>query len=335
MERLRASVIINNYNYARFLRAAIDSALSQTYQNCEVVVVDDGSTDNSREVIESYDRRVKAVYKCNGGQGSALNAGFEASSGDLIIFLDADDVLLPCAVETVAAQMRPGVAMVRYLLEVINGAGEPLDRYMGGSGSRLPSALLGPFGVDSPGSAKAFPRKTLERIMPVPEEDWTMGADAFLAVLSSVLGEVVCLEKALGKYRIHGHNNVAGANPGLVEIRRGIIGDLSLYASLHELTHGEIGTLEEWLSRYPPHWVGRITSLRESPADHPWDDKLFPLMHRAVSATWRQPYWNLRRRLAYSVWVIGYGLSPKRMAPALRRLERRGSEGLAGLLLGR
>ena len=136
MERLRASVIINNYNYARFLRAAIDSALSQTYQNCEVVVVDDGSTDNSRDVIESYDRRVKAVYKCNGGQGSALNAGFEASSGDLIIFLDADDVLLPCAVETVAAQMRPGLlgdslgSIQLYSLALIPLFGPWLARWM-------------------------------------------------------------------------------------------------------------------------------------------------------------------------------------------------------------
>jgi glycosyltransferase involved in cell wall biosynthesis len=331
MERLRASVIINNYNYARFLRAAIDSALSQTYQNCEVVVVDDGSTDNSREVIESYDRRVKAVYKCNGGQGSALNAGFEASSGDLIIFLDADDVLLPCAVETVLTELREGVARIQYLLEVINGSGEASGRYVGGS--RVP-ARLGPFAADSPMSANAFPRQILERIMPIPEKEWAIAADAFLTILSSVLGEVVYLDNALGKYRIHGHN--AGGNPdSLVEIRRGILGDFNLHASLHELTRGETGSLEQWLGRYPPHWVGRITSLRESPADHPWDDKLFPLMYRAVSATWRQPYWNLRRRLAYSVWIVGYSLSPKRMAPALRRLERRGSEGLSGLLLGR
>ncbi len=333
MEPLRASIIIDNYNYARFLRDAIDSALSQTYENCEVVVVDDGSTDNSREVLESYDRRVKAVYKCNGGQGSALNAGFEASGGDLIIFLDADDILLPCAVETVLTELRDGVARIQYFLEVINGAGEASGKYV--RGSRVPTARLGPFGADSPMSANAFPRRILERIMPIPEKEWAIAADAFLTVLSSVLGEVVYLEKALGKYRIHGHHHGAGGNPGLVEIRQGILRDLNLHAFLHELTHGETGSLEEWLSRYPPHWVGRITSLRESPADHPWDDKLFPLMHRAVSAIWRQPYWNLRRRLAYSVWVIGYSLSPKRVAPALRRLERRGSEGLAGLFLGR
>lgn len=334
-EPARASVIVSNFNYARFLRAAIDSALSQTYDNCEVVVVDDGSTDNSREVVESYGRRVKAIYKRNGGQGSALNAGFEASNGDVIIFLDADDVLLPHAVEVAAAQMGEGVALVRYPLEVIDGAGEPSGRYVGGSGSRLPSAMLGPFGVDSPGSAKAFPRKILGRIMPVPEEDWTMGADAFLAALSSVLGEVVCLEKALGKYRIHGQNHVAGVKLELAEIRRDILCDFNLHASLQKLTRGEIGSLEEWLSGYPQHWVGRMMSLREGRGDHPWDDTIVKLLVRGLAATLRHPYWNLRRKFAYAMWVTGYAIAPKRIARTLKAIEGRGGNRLPRLLFGR
>jgi glycosyltransferase involved in cell wall biosynthesis len=68
------SVIVNNYNYARFLPDAIDSALRQTYGHVEVIVVDDGSTDESRVVIASYGNRIRAVLKRNGGQGSAFNA---------------------------------------------------------------------------------------------------------------------------------------------------------------------------------------------------------------------------------------------------------------------
>ena len=91
------SVVINNYNYARYLAQAIDSALGQTYPGTEVVVVDDGSSDGSRDVIAAYGTRVVPVLKENGGQASAFNAGFAASRGDVVLFLDADDCLLPTA----------------------------------------------------------------------------------------------------------------------------------------------------------------------------------------------------------------------------------------------
>src|SRR5215212_8459413 len=93
-----ASVIINNFNYGRFLREAIDSALAQDYPATEVVVVDDGSTDDSRAVIESYRDRVRAVFKENGGQGSAYNAGVPVSRGEYVCMLDADDTLDPTAI---------------------------------------------------------------------------------------------------------------------------------------------------------------------------------------------------------------------------------------------
>src|SRR6476646_282737 len=89
------SILINNYNYERFLKDAIDSALNQTYSKIEVIVVDDGSTDNSRSVIESYQDKVTAIFKENGGQASAFNTGFEASQGEIICFLDADDMFQP------------------------------------------------------------------------------------------------------------------------------------------------------------------------------------------------------------------------------------------------
>ncbi len=85
------SVIIDNYNYGRFLGAAIDSALNQTYPHIEVIVVDDGSTDDSRDVISLYGEQILPIFKDDGGQGSALNTGFKASGGEFIQFLDSDD----------------------------------------------------------------------------------------------------------------------------------------------------------------------------------------------------------------------------------------------------
>jgi glycosyltransferase involved in cell wall biosynthesis len=94
-----ASIIISSYNYGRFLSQAIDSALNQTCDQVEVIAVDDGSTDNSLDVIASYGDSIISVVKENGGQASALNAGFHASHGQVLLFLDSDDTLLPGAVE--------------------------------------------------------------------------------------------------------------------------------------------------------------------------------------------------------------------------------------------
>src|SRR5207302_4981495 len=88
-----ASVVVNNHNYERFVGEAVESALAQTYPHTEVVVVDDGSTDGSRDVLERFRGDIQLVLKPNGGQRSAFNAGLERSSGDLVCFLDADDTL--------------------------------------------------------------------------------------------------------------------------------------------------------------------------------------------------------------------------------------------------
>lgn len=90
MEKL-VSVVIPNFNYGRFLQSTIDSVLSQTYDNLEVIVVDNGSTDNSRSVLESYGERIRTIFQNNQGQAAARNNGLEIARGDLIALLDADD----------------------------------------------------------------------------------------------------------------------------------------------------------------------------------------------------------------------------------------------------
>ncbi|PLX70670.1 MAG: hypothetical protein C0602_03940 [Denitrovibrio sp.] len=92
------SVILNNYNYSRYIAEAITSVLEQSYANFELIIVDDGSTDNSKEIIEQFakkDSRIKLCFKENGGQASAFNAGYEAAKGDIICFLDSDDYFAP------------------------------------------------------------------------------------------------------------------------------------------------------------------------------------------------------------------------------------------------
>ncbi len=92
------SVIIPCYNQGHFLQEAIESVINQTYSHWECIIVDDGSSDNTKEVASVFsekDERIKYVYKPNGGLSSARNAGIENSSGKWIQFLDADDTLEP------------------------------------------------------------------------------------------------------------------------------------------------------------------------------------------------------------------------------------------------
>ena len=91
----RVSVIIPTYNRARFVGEAIESALAQTYRNMEVIVIDDGSTDNTQDVLKKYEGRICSISQNNAGVSSARNTGIKAASGDWIAFLDSDDVWLP------------------------------------------------------------------------------------------------------------------------------------------------------------------------------------------------------------------------------------------------
>lgn len=90
MEKI--SVIIPTYNYGHFLQDALESALNQTYKNIEVIVVDDGSTDNTQQMLKPYEGRIINIYKKNAGLSAARNTGIEHASGEYIAILDSDDV---------------------------------------------------------------------------------------------------------------------------------------------------------------------------------------------------------------------------------------------------
>lgn len=121
------SIVITNYNYGHYLGEAIDSALNQTYSKTELIVVDDGSTDNSREIIERYNNKVIPLYKENGGPASAFNAGFAVSQGNIVSLLDADDVFLPQKVENVVKVFNnySGAVVAYHKIQNIDDSGNP------------------------------------------------------------------------------------------------------------------------------------------------------------------------------------------------------------------
>ena len=95
----KVSIVIPVYNAERYLRECIESALNQDYDNMEVIVVNDGSKDNSLKILEEYSDMIKVVSKPNGGTASALNAGIKMMQGDWFKWLSADDLLYPHAVQ--------------------------------------------------------------------------------------------------------------------------------------------------------------------------------------------------------------------------------------------
>lgn len=93
---MKFSIIIPVYNTAQYLKKCLDSVINQTYKNLEIIIVNDGSSDNSKELIEEYknaDRRIKAIHKENGGIGSAYKVAFDNITGDYVSFVDSDDYL--------------------------------------------------------------------------------------------------------------------------------------------------------------------------------------------------------------------------------------------------
>ena len=99
MSKPLVSIIIPNYNKAPYIREAIESALNQTYKNIEVIVVDDGSTDESKEIIKSFGKKIKAYFLPHKNANVARNFGFKKSKGKYIQFLDSDDIILPEKIE--------------------------------------------------------------------------------------------------------------------------------------------------------------------------------------------------------------------------------------------
>ena len=89
------SVVIPTYNHARYVTQAVESVLNQTYPNIEILVIDDGSTDNTAEVVRPYLSKIQYIYKQNGGTSSALNRGINQATGKYICWLSADDMFVP------------------------------------------------------------------------------------------------------------------------------------------------------------------------------------------------------------------------------------------------
>lgn len=318
------SIIINNYNYGRFLAAAIESALAQSYPWTEVLVVDDGSIDNSPAVIASFGERIIPIFKENGGQASALNAGFAHCQGNAVIFLDADDTLHPTLVERVATlfQHDAGVVRVQYRLEMIDATGaltgecKPPRSVAIPNGDLRRQLLL--YGDDIPWlptSGNAFSAKMLQRIFPIPEAAYRICADYYTSNLSPLFGLVLALEETGGYYRVHGSNNHEKAQLDLHQTRQLIVRTDQTHKYMQEKAEqlGLAGLAANGVSALSLTFLAnRLISRRLDASQHPIArDTRIHLARRGLLAAWQRPDLSLVMRLIYSAWFLLAALAPK------------------------
>lgn len=209
---MKLSILINNYNYAAYLPACIDSALAQDYSDLEVIVVDDGSTDDSRSILAGYEDSVRVIMKPNGGQASSFNAGFAASSGDVVMLLDADDTFLPGKARKVATLMAD--TNVGWCFDHVTTDPDA-------SVADTPKLRAADYRVDMragrfphvpvPTSGLSFRREVLAQILPMPTAQDVVLSDNYLKFAATFLAPGVIVETPLTFQRIHGANRYTGA----------------------------------------------------------------------------------------------------------------------------
>jgi len=214
------SIIMCNYNYGRFIAEAIESVLAQTYPNFELIIVDDGSNDNSREVITSYrNSKIQTIFQENEGQAAAFNAAFMLAQGEIISFLDSDDWWKPEKLQTVARWhefLKQDYAILQHGLEIWDqGQTRPYKIVLpvGDCFAEMQHSNRINFFV--PTSGLSFPKTMLEQIFPIPTI-FRIAADAYIMRTTFVFGKVYSIPDSLGYYRKHNNavfeNNDFNAN---------------------------------------------------------------------------------------------------------------------------
>jgi glycosyltransferase involved in cell wall biosynthesis len=207
-QRPLVSIAIPCYNYARYVGEAIASALAQTYDDCEVVVVNDGSTDDSLRVIRRFSDRVTVIDQPNQGLSEAYNACLRASHGSIVLFLDADDLLEPDVVARAVECWSPTCVKVQYDLKIVDAEGHDLGRRFcqfppGYDARRVRDDFRRTGTYRWPvTTGNAYARWFVDAVFPMRDHM----PDGLLNTLAPLYGDVITLREPLGSYRIHQTN---------------------------------------------------------------------------------------------------------------------------------
>ncbi len=249
------TVIIDTYNYGQYVEEAVSSVLTQEFpaEEREILVVDDGSTDDTQERLKKFGDAIRYLRKTNGGQASAFNFGFEQARGEIIALLDADDVWLPDKLARLyeAFKQNPAAGMVYHRMYWWSGANETsADRHFIPVSGRVPESRRDLLQYPMMGtSCLTFRRDALKELLPVPKVLRSQ-ADAYLTALIIFIAPVAAIPDYLGKYRLHGANlfqihEERGANIRVehrMVVRAALLAEIRCWLERrgHDLDHGDL-----------------------------------------------------------------------------------------------
>ena len=240
------TVLIDTYNYGEYIEEAVSSALAQDFpaEEREILVVDDGSTDDTRERMRKFGEAIRYLRKPNGGQASTFNFGFGNARGEVIALLDADDVWLPDKLGRMyeAFEKNPTAGMVYHRVYWWDGSeGTSMDRYFIPISGRVPENRRALLQYAMAGtSCLAFRCGALKELLPVPEVLRSQ-ADAYLTALIIFVSPIIAIPEYLGKYRLHGANlfqvseqsNARGRIEHRMEMRGALLGEIKGWLERH------------------------------------------------------------------------------------------------------
>ncbi|HET6514993.1 MAG TPA: glycosyltransferase [Thermodesulfovibrionales bacterium] len=217
------SVIVPAYNCGPFIRDAVGSLLSQTYprEKVEIIVVDDGSTDDTAEILSEYRGQISYYCQENQGIAGARNRGISMAHGELVTFLDADDIWYRERLRRVAEafSVYPQAGMAYHPVAVVDRSGRLMYEnflkafgYKDGASGIITNEILSGR-VFCGGSSFTFRRRLVERVHPIPP-GIRRGVDYYLSSVVSVLAHAVFIPEILGGYRFHGGNATMMAGQG-------------------------------------------------------------------------------------------------------------------------
>src|SRR6516225_5764630 len=288
---MKLSVIIANYNYADFVGAAIESALTVDWPDTEVIVVDDASTDASRSVIDGFQGKVAAYFRPKSYQLGAHIFGFEQSTGAVIIFLDADDLLEPDVMLEVAKVWRPGVSKVQYRMNLIDAAGTQLGTAIPqfppvDDTEKLRRTFLRTMTYTTPpGSGNAYSRDFVRNAFAMAPTT-IRESDAVLLTLAPMMGDVLTIRKPLARYRIHATNTWGMRSLDAAKFRSRLHQDAELellFATASRRLH--LSVADDPLRRNFNHMQYRFASCLVEPSTHPFPkDTVIGLGWRLICA---------------------------------------------------
>ena len=310
------SIIVANYNYARFLQDSVGRALAQNYPDFEVIVVDDASTDESTAVLAGFGDRITLITKRqNRGHADSFNVGLAAARGEIILFLDSGDYLYPTVLSAIAAVRRPGAAMYQWRMDLVDGDKRRLDAYPSpetalNSGDVRPLlTATGRFSTTVT-SGMAFGREALRRAMPIDIAKFPRSGDGYLTSAAPFYGDVVEVHGVHSAYRQHGGNHSQFAQDVASRARWRLEHDAFRLESIrrHAAAVG-LEVLPEPQMNDHFHVQERIASLLIDPARHPYPaDRHRRLAWRGALDTLRAPLSPRYKLLQLSWWLAALAL---------------------------